>query len=462
MTVNAPADPQKLSFLEFVTPWQGSLNGFEYRLGASNPKFLEFAQNPIIMENDDNDTPEKAQKVPIPCEIAGRIDKLRDRDWYAFDAKKGDVLVIDAASARLGAPTDLYFKLVNPANKQQTIATQDDTPETVNQRGFYTASRDPAPFRFVVPADGTYQLLVGSHVGDIAFGPNHCYRVRIAPETHDFRLVVMPPEDWRADAFVIGKSGQQFLNLYAIRQDGFKGDIEIAVQGLPKGLTAAPQVVGGHDKHAMLVIQAGDDAPEKYEGEIKVTGTATIAGKKVTHDARPASVTWGIQGPQNNSPAITRLDRSLMIAVRGKAPLNVTAAKDKFLVMSGDKIDIPLKMVRHDPEFKGNFQIAPVQGELPLGMNFGAITFAPGKDEQKLTLTTQPNQTPIGRHNIVVPRLRDDDSARGRAKGRRSTRSCPPPRSSSPSCRSRWPTTSLSKATTRRSIPARRRSSRSS
>jgi hypothetical protein len=401
ITVNAPADPQKMEFFGNVTPGQGSLNGFEYRLGDSNPKFLEFAQAPVILENDDNDTPEKAQKVTIPCEIAGRIDKLRDRDWYAFDAKKGDVLILDAASARLGAPTDLYFKLVNPANKQQMIVMQDDDLVSVTPRAFNTASRDPAPYRFVVPADGTYQLLVGSHVGDIAFGPHHNYRLRISPEIPDFRLIVMPPEDFRSDAFVIGKSGQQFLNVYAIRQDGFKGDIEIAVEGLPKGLTAAPQVLGGHEKAGMLVIRAGDDAPEKYEGAIKVTGTATIAGKKVTHDARPASVTWGIQSPQNNSPAITRLDRSVMIAVRGKAPVDVTVAKNKVLVMLGDKIDIPMKMVRHDPEFKGNFQITPVQTELPQGVNFGAVTFAPGKDEQTLTLTTQP-QTPPGRHNIVV------------------------------------------------------------
>jgi hypothetical protein len=401
VTVNAPADPQKLDFFGNVTPSQASLNGFEYRLPGSNAKFLEFSQAPIILEDDDNDTPDKAQKVTVPCEIAGRIDKLRDRDWYAFDAKKGDVFIIDAASARLGAPTDLYFKLVNPANKQATIALQDDNPETVTQRAFNTASCDPTPYRFTVPADGTYQLLVGSHVGDIAFGPHHNYRVRIAPEAQDFRLIVMPPEDFRSDAFVIGKGGQQFLNVYAIRQDGFKGDIQIAVEGLPKGLTAAPQAIGGADKHAMLVIHASGDAPEKYEGPIRVTGTATIAGKKVTHDARPASVTWGIQSPQNNTPAITRLDRSVMIAVRGKAPLNVTATKDKVLVMLGDKIDIPLKIVRHDPEFKGNFQVTPVQTELPTGVNFGAVTFAPGKDEQTLTMTTQAN-TPMGRHSIVV------------------------------------------------------------
>ena len=38
-----------------------------------------------------------------PCEIAGRVEKLGDRDWYAFTAKKGDVYNIEVLSDRLGA-----------------------------------------------------------------------------------------------------------------------------------------------------------------------------------------------------------------------------------------------------------------------------------------------------------------------------------------------------------------------
>ena len=64
---------------------------------------LTYARASVVIENDDNDTPEKAQAVNVPCEIAGRIDKKRDRDWYVFDAKKGDVLMEIAPKGKLRA-----------------------------------------------------------------------------------------------------------------------------------------------------------------------------------------------------------------------------------------------------------------------------------------------------------------------------------------------------------------------
>ena len=369
VTVNAPADPQKFDFFGNITPWQASLNGFEYRLGASNPKFLEFSQVPIVLENDDNDTPDKAQKVTVPCEIAGRIDKRARPRLVLLRSQEGGRPPHRRRQRPASAPRPTSTSSSStPANKQAMIVLQDDTLETVTPQPSTPPRRDPAPYRFVVPKDGTYQLAqVGSHVGDIMFGPHHNYRVPIAPEAPDFRLVVMPPEDFRSDAFVIGKSGQQFLNIYAIRQDGFKGEIEIAVQGLPKGLTAAPQVVGGSDKHGMLVIRAGDDAPEKYEGPIlRDRHDHDRPRRKVTHECPPRSVPplghpeSAEQSSPERSPASTA---AATVALRGKAR-STSPRPDKVLVMIGDKIDIPLKMVRHDPEFKGNFQVTPVQTEL--------------------------------------------------------------------------------------------------
>ena len=67
--------------------------------------------NAIVKALHDTD---KAQVVPVPCEIAGRIDKPGDRDWYVFDAKKGETLMIEVFSDRLGAPNYMYFVLKNP------------------------------------------------------------------------------------------------------------------------------------------------------------------------------------------------------------------------------------------------------------------------------------------------------------------------------------------------------------
>src|SRR5205823_1077085 len=93
VSVTAPTDVQvqkRLGYSGHVAPPSAFLDGFEYRIrnpvGASNPALLMFARAPVVIENEANDTPETAQKVSVPCEIAGRIEKKHDRDWYAFTA----------------------------------------------------------------------------------------------------------------------------------------------------------------------------------------------------------------------------------------------------------------------------------------------------------------------------------------------------------------------------------------
>ncbi|HZZ82426.1 MAG TPA: PPC domain-containing protein [Gemmataceae bacterium] len=400
VNVTAPNEPTTLKFSGLVSPVMGVLDGFEYRLaspaGPSNPVLLTYAKAPVVIENDDNDTVEKAQAVPVPCEIAGRIDKKRDRDWYVFDAKKGDVLMIDVLSHRLGASTDMYFILRNLATKAD-ITMQDDSADNLSQR-FFTTNRDPAPYRFVVPADGKYHLMVASHTGDNYADPTQVYRVRITKEIPDFRLFVMPSDESRPDSCRPSKGGTDHYTVYALREDGFKGNIDLTMEGLPAGVTCPPQTLSGNMKFTQLVVIAADNAADAVAA-VKVTGTAVINGQKVVRQARPATVTWAVQ-PQQNIPTITRLDHELMIAVRDKAPGKLIAGKDKVAVSLGDKLEVPLKLTRVDPEFKANFQVQPVPADLPTGMTFGGLTFAPGKDDLKAVLTVGAN-VPPGRYNIV-------------------------------------------------------------
>src|SRR5581483_11338059 len=65
-----------------------------------------------------------------------------------------------------------------------------------------------------------------------------------------------------------------------------------------------------------------------------------------------------------------------------------------------DKADIPLKLQRYLPEFKGNLTVGPVPNELPQGLTFGNVTLTPGKDEQKAVLNVAAN-VPPGKYNVV-------------------------------------------------------------
>jgi hypothetical protein len=405
--VTAPNDPgalQRLGYGGHVAPTSATMDGFEYRLktpaGTSNPVALFFAQAPVVLENPANDTQETAQVIPVPCEVAGRIEKKRDRDWYAFTAKKGDVYSINLDSHRLGAPTDMYLVVYNATGKQVTeMAQLDDDPVTLSTNRFYSLTRDPPTYRFVAPADGKYYLLVYSHLGDALAGPDHVYRLRVAPERPDFRLIVMPPDTYRPDTCILGKGGNRNYTVFAQRLDGFKGDITLSFDKLPPGVTCPPQTLGPNQKQANVVLSAADNAPD-YLGAVTLRGTATVKGVKREREARPATITWPVQ-PQQNIPTVTRLDRSLMLVVHGKAPFSLAFKKDTETVTHGGKVSVKLGLKRLLPDFKSPLQIQPVQGELPQGMTFGPMTIASNQAEATLNLNV-PGTIEPGTYNIVL------------------------------------------------------------
>ena len=405
VTVDVPAATGQLNFAGHIPPHSAALDGFEYRLkngvGTSNPFLLTFAKAPVVLENNANNTQETAQEVPIPCEIAGKIEKRKERDWFAFNAKKGDLYNIEILSDRLGAPTDMRMALYNAANKQLIVELDDDpTPANNLSPQFFVHSSDPPIYRFQVPADGKYQLMVTSQLADVAYGPRHYYRVRITPDAPDFQLIVMPPDIYRPDGCCLMQGGNVNYSVFALRQDGWTGEVALTVEGLPPGVTCPPQTLGNGQRQTELVLSAAADAAP-WTGQLKVTGTATIKGQKVTREARPASITWPVP-PQQNIPTISRLDRNLFLAVRDKAPYNLTTAIDKASLQQGDKATITLKLARVWPDFKNPLQVLPI--DLPPNItinNNQPLAINADKAEATMAVDVKANALP-GTYNLVL------------------------------------------------------------
>jgi hypothetical protein len=404
VTVTAPNDPARLTQLDYsgrVEPQTGFLDGFEYRVrtaaGVSNPFLLTYALAPVILDNEANDTAETAQEITVPCEIAGRIETKRDRDWYVFAAKKGEIYNIEVLSHRLGAATDMRFVLRNPAAKADIIDS-DDNPDVLNPK-FFTRTDDPPVYRFVVPADGKFQLMLMSTHGDTLAGLRQFYRVRITPDLPDFRLAVMPNDDYQQCSGQLLQAGNQCYTVFAWRNDGFNGPITLTVEGLPRGVTSPAQVMTEGTRIATVVLSAMPDALT-FAGEIRVKGTATIKGQTVVREARPASITWPVP-PQQNIPTLTRLDRALVLAVRDKAPYNLTPSIDKPAIVQGDKGNFTVQLARQWPAFK---QPLIVTLQEPLANivvnNNQPFTLNPGKDDGSFPIQVNPNAQP-GVYNIV-------------------------------------------------------------
>jgi hypothetical protein len=127
-----------------------------------------------------------------------------------------------------------------------------------------------------LPADGTYYV----HLGDTARhgGREYAYRLRISPPRPDFALRVAP-----SSAAMRGK-GNAAVTVYALRQDGFSGDVKLSLKDPPEGF-ASPNVVLPKDKPMVrFPVRTTLAATERSVG-LTVEGRATIAGQEVVHAA---------------------------------------------------------------------------------------------------------------------------------------------------------------------------------
>jgi hypothetical protein len=397
--VKAPADAaaqQRLAYRGLILPASSALDGFAFHVknaaGLSNAALISIAQAPVVIDEDANDSFDKPQPIPTPCEIAGRIEKKGDRDFFRFSAKKGQVLSIELFGDRLGAGHDMQFSLLN--EKGDAITTQDDFQDQPPPY-FFVRSDDPPRYRFTAPADGHYTLMATSKEAYLAYGPRYLYSVRIAPETPDFRVIAMPTSAQAPDSIVLGQAGHQAFTLYVHRLDGFAGDITVAGDKLPPGVTVKPQVIAGNQKTAAIAIGAAPEAPP-YAGAISLVATAVIDGKKVIREVRGATITWPVQ--QQNTPTVTRLDRDIAVAVRDKPPYTLSLTKDKITVLQGERIAVPVKLNAVAADFKSTVQLTAVV--VPTGMAMQPVTLNLGK-EGTVNLDSKTTVLP-GNYTLVL------------------------------------------------------------
>lgn len=445
VTVSPPSDPAartSLAVRGVVNPKGGLLDGFEYRLpspsGPANPVTIYFTDSPVVAEAAAaNDTLETAQVIPAPCEVAGRIEKRHDRDFYKFAAKKGDVFIIEMIADRMGSGIDGYFAVRN--EKGDYIGSeQDDDPDALHPNKFYNRSGDPPALKFTAPVDGNFVLLVGSRDAAVNYGPRCLYRFRVAKPAPDFRAVAMAYGKDQPAAPLALADGDIAIDVFAERRDGFDGPITVNAVNLPAGVTAKPGLIGSGAKWGSVILSTAANAAATV-APISIVATATIDGKPVTRTARTASITWAVQGNQN-VPTISRLQQQFVMAVRPtKATFRLSTdlagakvkSKDKdgketevpaaspLFVKPGDKVTIPVKVAWQDAEARANplnivmEATQPNNNAAPVTVNNNQpVPLPKDKNDGSVTLDVKPNAPPGAysvqlRGDTLIQYLRD-------------------------------------------------------
>lgn len=428
VTVQPPSDPaakQQWNFTGYTPPAMGLMDGFGYLFQGPNGQAFPvpiFLTDVTVVSRDTNlgKTPDKPQPVAVPGEVGGFIAHKGEAVWHRFEGKKGQQLVIELFAERIGSPGDFYFSVRDGKDPNRDLSgEQDDINDSLHPSNFFTRSLDPPPFRFTVPEDGAYYVVVGCRQADILYGPRLLYRLRVAPPQPDFRAVALPYSRRYQSGSAAWQGGQQAYDVFVDRRHGYDGTITITAEGLPVGVTALPLTIGPQARWGVLVLKVAPDAPP-FTGFIRLKATGTPiqpGGPPLVRDVRSATITWGFT-QEVNAPVIARLNNGLPLAVRPfKAPFHLkvdltkvkvndkleaaqgtirVVPKDKFVVpwqvewLSGDKQNIALTV---EPTTPGNNQE-------PIIVQFGA---QPTKDKPEAIANCEVKAgVPPGTYTLVV------------------------------------------------------------
>lgn len=241
----------------------------------SNPVRFAIDRQPEVLETaNPNDTRSEAQQLVLPAIVNGRIEKPGDTDFFSFDGNAEVECVAEVFARRLNSPLDSVLELTDAEGKR--IAFNDDCED--KGAGLLTHHAD-SRLSVRLPAVGRYFLRIADtqHRG----GAEFAYRLRIGPPQPDFELRATP------STINLRAGSNAVITVYALRRDGFDGEILLGLQDAPRGFfLSGARIPSGQDK-AVLTLTA-PQAPLDQPYTVRIVGQGKNAGKDVVHAAFPA------------------------------------------------------------------------------------------------------------------------------------------------------------------------------
>ena len=141
---------------------------FVGKLGISNPRTFSVSDMAEFTETEPNNDRKTANRVELNTTINGRVNASEDVDWFVFNAKQGQRVVVECQAWRIDSKMDGVMWLYNSDGKQMAASQDED---------FSSEKRDPM-FDFDVPADGDYYV----KITDFTYngGNGYFYRLKIS------------------------------------------------------------------------------------------------------------------------------------------------------------------------------------------------------------------------------------------------------------------------------------------
>jgi hypothetical protein len=251
-----PPQPAAILRIDEERPGGPGVCSFPMGSGASNPAPLVVSDLPVFVEtNADNNSAAAAREVALPAMISGRIEAEADVDCFAFAALKGESFSFEVLARRQQSALDSNLRILDEKGSQ--LAVNDDL------RAGKRSSADSWIESWTAPADGRYVVEIRDLHG--RGGPQFVYAVQATRAAPGFRLWL----DTDKTQLTPGTNGVAFVR--AERKNGFTGEIQLQVAGVPHGVTASCGRILPSGQDGSIVFQADHDAP-------RIAANLTIRG----------------------------------------------------------------------------------------------------------------------------------------------------------------------------------------
>ncbi len=202
---------------------------------------------------------------------------------------------MEVQARRLDSPLDSVLTLFDAAGKK---LDENDDPPSPAGASLIPANKIPYPDLAcnVDPLDALATHIADSRLvytfakaGDYVVrirdvreegGEEYAYRLKIAPARPDYVLRI------NTDSARLAQGDSVVLAVTVLRKDGFDGEINLAVQDLPPGLSASDAVIPAKQHETQLTITAAASAAPGLCFPT-VVGTAAVDGQPLVRKAIP-------------------------------------------------------------------------------------------------------------------------------------------------------------------------------
>lgn len=302
---------------------------------------------PEIVQEEPGTTRETATAITsLPGVINGRFGGAHEaaeqpagEHWFRLKLAKQQSLRLDVLAQRhLRSPVDTLLEVFDAEGKK--LAANDDG-ELLKSEVVHEFVPFDSQLAFTAKTAGEYFVRLAEQSG--VRGPRAVYRLTVQENQPDFDIYQWP------DAVTVWGPGTTAAFVVETHRHGnLKGDIELAIEGLPAGWTGSTATAfGGDYRHAFrgafghktfLTITAPADAEPGTVAEFQVMGRVQVGEREVSHQALPLTqLAWG-------EPNRFRAGTTSRVVVARPQGLPISTTVTELTATAGGKVSIPLTL----------------------------------------------------------------------------------------------------------------------